>query len=104
MPWAGNASTIIESSSREALRSNGEERGYQLMLAVWAETNVVVADEYHDGNVPAILDPLSLVKRCFSALPETVSTFSIAATRRATSVTWSTGCGMRSGRMDHADR
>jgi hypothetical protein len=45
-----------------------------------------------------------LVKRCFSALPETVSTFSIAATRRATSVTWSTGCGMRSGRMDHADR
>ena len=80
------------------------ERGYQMMLAVRAEMNVVVADEFRDGNVPAILDPLSVVKRSFAALPGTVSTFSIAATRRATSVTWSTGCGMRSGWMDHAGR
>ena len=45
------------------------------MLAVWAEMNVVLADEFRDGNVPAMMDPLSVAKRSFSALPETVTTY-----------------------------
>ncbi len=28
------------------------------MLALWAEMNVVVAEEFRDGNVPALKDPL----------------------------------------------
>jgi hypothetical protein len=28
------------------------------MLALWAEKNVVVAEEFCDGNVPALKDPL----------------------------------------------
>ena len=43
-------------------------RGYQPMLAVWAETGLVLADQFRDGNVPAIME-----KRCQG---ETVSPFS----------------------------
>jgi hypothetical protein len=41
--------TIIESRKREALRTYEGEWGYQPMLAVWAETNLVLADEFGDG-------------------------------------------------------
>ena len=50
--------TIIESRKEQALRSYQGERGYQPMLAVWAEMDVVVADEFRDGNVPAMMAPL----------------------------------------------
>ena len=42
--------TIIESHKREALRTYEGERGYQPMLAVWAEMDVVLADEFRDGK------------------------------------------------------
>jgi len=43
--------TIIESWKREARRTYQGTTGYQPMLALWAELNVVVADEFRDGNV-----------------------------------------------------
>lgn len=67
--------TIIESRKQEALRTYEGERGYQPMLAVWAEMNVVLADEFRDGNVPAMMDPLTVAKEAFAALPETVATY-----------------------------
>ena len=67
--------TIIESRNQEALRTYEGERGYQPMLAVWAETNVVLADEFRDGNVPAMMDPLTVAQQAFAALPETVTTY-----------------------------
>jgi hypothetical protein len=67
--------TIIESRKQEALRTYEGERGYQPMLAVWAETNMVLADEFRDGNVPAMMDPLRVAKRAYAALPETVTTY-----------------------------
>jgi len=67
--------TIIESRKQEALRTYEGERGYQPMLAVWAETNLVLADEFRDGNVPAMMDPLTVAKQAFAALPETVTTY-----------------------------
>lgn len=67
--------TIIESRKQEALRTYEGERGYQPMLAVWAEMNVVLADEFRDGNVPAMMDPLTVAKKAFAALPETVTTY-----------------------------
>jgi hypothetical protein len=42
------------------------------MLALWAEMNVVVADEFRDGNVPALKDPVRVAKRAFAALPDTI--------------------------------
>ncbi len=67
--------TIIESRKREALPTYEGERGYQPMLAVWAETNLVLADEFRDGNVPALMDPLHVAQAAFAAVPPTVKTF-----------------------------
>lgn len=66
--------TIIGSRKQEALRTYEGERGYQPMLAVWAEMNVVLADEFRDGNVPAMMAPLEVAKKAYAALPETVTT------------------------------
>ena len=45
------------------------------MLAVWAEMNVVLADEFRDGNVPAMMAPLAVAKQAYAALPETVTEY-----------------------------
>jgi hypothetical protein len=42
------------------------------MVALWAGMNVVVADEFRDGNVPALKDPLRVAKRAYGTLPGTV--------------------------------
>jgi hypothetical protein len=67
--------TIIESRKREAKATYEGERGYQPMLAVWAETGLILADEFRDGNVPAMMSPLTAAKAAFGALPPTVETF-----------------------------
>src|SRR2546430_11027993 len=66
--------TIIESRKREAKATYEGERGYQPMLAVWAETGLILADEFRDGNVPAMMSPLTAAKAAFRALPSTVET------------------------------
>ncbi len=65
--------TIIESHKRTALWHYEGGRGYQPMVAVWAEMDLVLADEFRDGNVPAKQEPLSCAKLAFAALPETVT-------------------------------
>jgi hypothetical protein len=62
--------TIIESHKAAALRHYDEGRGYQPMVAVWAELDLVVADEFRDGNVPAKQAPLTCAQMAFAALPE----------------------------------
>ena len=44
-------------------------------MAVWAEMNVVLAEEFRDGNVPAMMAPLAVAQKAFAALPETVKTY-----------------------------
>ena len=48
--------TITEIRKQEALPTYEGERGYQPMLAVWAEMDVVLADQFRDGNVPAMME------------------------------------------------
>jgi hypothetical protein len=67
--------TIIESHKREAQWTYEGTRGYQPMLAVWAEKGLIVADEFRDGNVPALSAPLTCAKAAFAALPETVTEY-----------------------------
>lgn len=64
--------TIIESHKQAAYAHYDEGRGYQPMVAVWAEADLVVADEFRDGNVPAKQAPLTCAKLAFGALPETI--------------------------------
>jgi hypothetical protein len=62
--------TIIESHKEAAYYHYEDGRGYQPMVAVWAEADLVLADEFRDGNVPAKQDPLTCAKLAFAALPE----------------------------------
>ena len=65
--------TIIESHKKAALAHYEGGRGYQPMLAVWAEADLVLADEWRDGNVPARQAPLKCAQWAFAALPNTVT-------------------------------
>jgi hypothetical protein len=64
--------TIIESHKESALPHYEGGRGYQPMVAVWAEADLALADEFRDGNVPAQQEPLTCAKLAFAALPDTV--------------------------------
>ena len=64
--------TIIESHKRAALSHYEGGRGYQPMVAVWAELDLAVADEFRDGNVPARQAPLTCAQMAFAALPASV--------------------------------
>ncbi len=55
--------TIIESHKRDAQVAYEGTRGYQPLVAVWAEEQLIVADEFRDGNVAGGEDPLSSVRR-----------------------------------------
>ena len=39
----------------------------------WAEQDLVIADEYRDGNVPAGMDNLPLIRRSFLSLPASIT-------------------------------
>jgi hypothetical protein len=45
------------------------------MLAAWAETGLVLADQFRDGNVPAHMAPREVAQRAFAALPGTVKEY-----------------------------
>jgi hypothetical protein len=64
--------TIIESHKENAQAHYEGGRGYQPMVAVWAEADLVLADEFRDGNVPAQQEPLTCAQLAFAALPETI--------------------------------
>lgn len=64
--------TIIEAHKRNAKLAYEGTRGYQPLLAVWAEEQLIVADEFRDGNVAGGEDPLTSVKRAFGNLPSWV--------------------------------
>ena len=44
---------LVESSKREARMTYEGFRGYQPMIVSWAETELILADQFRDGNVPA---------------------------------------------------
>ena len=65
--------TLIESHKQAAYAHYQGGRGYQPMIALWAEADLIVADEFRDGNVPAKQEPLNCARMAFAALPDTVS-------------------------------
>jgi len=68
-------STAIESWKKEARPAYQGGCGYQPMLALWAEMNAIVADEFRDGNVPALQEPLRVARRAFQSLPESATEY-----------------------------
>jgi hypothetical protein len=61
--------TIIEAHKRDAQLAYEGTRGFQPLVAVWAEQDLVVSDEFRDGNVAGGEDPLRSVERAFANLP-----------------------------------
>lgn len=61
--------TVIHSTKRAAKRAYDGERGYQPVLALWAEQDVLVADEFRDGNVPAGSGNRRVIEKAVAALP-----------------------------------
>jgi hypothetical protein len=64
--------TVIESHKREAYWTYLGDKGYQPVIAYWAEEDLLVADQFRDGNVPAGMDLLPVLQEAISALPSTV--------------------------------
>ena len=71
--------TIIESHKQTATWHYKKGTGYQPVAVVWAEQDLVVADEFRDGNVPAGKDNLRLIRRAFDALPDWVTRWRLRA-------------------------
>lgn len=71
--------TIIASAKREAKPTYEGGTGYQSLLAVWAEMDLALVDQFRDGNVGANQALLPAVQRAFTALPETVAEYCFRA-------------------------
>jgi hypothetical protein len=61
--------TVIHCDKRAAKRAYDGNRGYQPVLALWAEHDVIVADEFRDGHAPAGSGNLRVVEKALAALP-----------------------------------
>jgi hypothetical protein len=60
---------LVESSKSTALPTYEGFRGFQPALVSWAETGLVLADQFRDGNVPAGSGLAELVDEASAALP-----------------------------------
>lgn len=65
--------TIQECHKREAQPHYKDGRGYQPSAIYWVEQDLVLADEYRDGNVPAGMLNLPLIQEGFAALPSNIT-------------------------------
>lgn len=61
---------LVESAKETALATYEGFRGYQPLLVSWAETGLVLADEFRDGNVPASKDIARVVDQAYESLPQ----------------------------------
>jgi len=66
--------TVVESHKEQSQMTYLGERGYQPVINYWAEQDLILSDEFRDGNVPAGMDPLSSFLRAVRALPRSVET------------------------------
>jgi hypothetical protein len=60
---------LVGSSRRSALPTYEGFRGYQPLLVAWAESGLVLADEFRDGNVPAASRIREVVDEAAASLP-----------------------------------
>jgi hypothetical protein len=60
---------LVQTTKQEALTCYEGYPAYQPLFVQWAETGLVLADEFRDGNVPAGHGIKELVDRAYEALP-----------------------------------
>ncbi len=65
--------TIIESHKEAAEPHYKGGRGYQPAVTYWVEQDLVVADQFRDGNVPAGKRPLDAIRDGFAVIPSRIT-------------------------------
>jgi hypothetical protein len=60
---------LVETTKAEARYCYEGYKAYQPMEVAWAETGLVLADEFREGNVPASKDIRRMVDEAYGALP-----------------------------------
>ena len=66
--------TVVESHKEQSRMTYLGERGYQPVINYWVEQDLILSDEFRDGNVPAGMDCLTSFMRATRALPDSVET------------------------------
>ncbi len=61
--------TILQTHKHTAAMTYEGARGYQPVVVVWAEQDLIVHDEFRDGNVPAGCGNARILARAVAALP-----------------------------------
>ena len=64
--------TVVKSHKEQSQMTYLGERGYQPVINYWAEQDLILSDEFRDGNVPAGMDLLSSFLRAIRSLPQSV--------------------------------
>lgn len=65
--------TILAAHKHTATTTYEGTRGYQPVVAVWAEQDLIVHDEFRDGNVPAGCGNVRILERAVATLPAGVT-------------------------------
>ena len=60
---------LVETANRETLYCYEGYRAFQPMEVCWAETGLVLADEFRNGNVAAGKDMKRIVDEAYEMLP-----------------------------------
>jgi hypothetical protein len=66
--------TVVASHKEQSQMTYLGERGYQPVINYWAEQDLILSDEFRDGNVPAGMNCLSSFLRAAYCLPQSVET------------------------------
>ena len=64
--------TVLASEKRAAKPAYDGRRGYQPVVALWAEQDTILSDEFREGNVSASTGNRRVIERALAALPEGV--------------------------------
>lgn len=65
--------TILEAHKRPATVAYDGTTGYQPVLVVWAEQDLIVHDEFRDGHVPAGCGNVRILKQAVATLPQDIT-------------------------------
>jgi len=66
--------TVVQSHKEQSQMTYLGERGYQPVINYWAEQDLILSDEFRDGNVAAGMNCLSSFLRAACCLPQSVET------------------------------
>ncbi len=71
--------TLVESHKDTATVAYNGTRGYQPVVVLWAEQDVIVHDQFRDGQVPAGCGNLRVLEQAVANLPQGVTEFRLRA-------------------------